>query len=229
MRNRDSKPPFPAPDLKSEKSQTISMQKEKALDKAALWKADLILLFCALVWGGTFVGVKLCLEQITPFLLVFFRFSLSALLFLLLFYKEIRGSSLKDLYAGFLLAFFLLGGFAFQTVGLMYTSIARSAFLTEALVIFLPFLQVFILKRRLLRSTLLGVFVVLLGILLLSIPQIELENNPLNKGDGWTLLCALSFSFFIVFIDRFQFLNPKRLMFFQSLGASLGALFIVFS
>ena len=206
------------------------MEREEAPKaKLALWRADLILLFCTFIWGGTFVGIKICLEQISPFFLVFFRFSLSGLLFFLLFHREIRSSSLKDLYAGLLLGLFLLFGFGFQTLGLRHTSVLRSAFLTEALVIFVPFLQLLILRRPLLKSTLLGILIVFLGIIALHAPQIkDLDKNPLNVGDAWTLLCALAFSFFIIFVDRFKSWNPKRLMFFQSLGASLGAFVILF-
>ena len=212
------------------------MQAKANLPKVnlTLWKADLILLFCTLIWGGTFVGVKICLEQITPFFLVALRFGLSTLLFSVLFYKDIRRTQFREVHRGLLLGLFVLAGFAFQTLGLRYTSVSRSAFLTEALVIFVPFLQIFILGRPLLKSTLLGVITVSLGITLLSTTQIEGEGlygfsfNQFNRGDGWTLLCALSFSFFIVLIDRFKTQNVKSLIFFQSLGASLGSLGIGF-
>ena len=196
--------------------------------KVPLWKADLILLFCTLLWGGTFVGVKVCLEYIPPFFLVFLRFGLSTLLFLVLFYKEICQTEFREVYRGMLLGFFVLAGFGFQTLGLRHISVSRSAFLTEALVIFVPFLQIFILGRPLMKSTLLGVLTVFAGITLLTTPQIGLGEFSLKQGDGWTLLCALAFSFFIVFIDRFKTQKMRSLIFFQSLGAALGSLAIVF-
>ena len=127
------------------------------------WKADLVLLFSTLLWGGTFVGVKICLEQITPFFLVFLRFGLITLLFLVLFYKEICQTQFREIYRGLILGFFVLAGFGFQTLGLRHISVSRSAFLTEALIIFVPFLQIFILGRPLLKSTLLGIIIVFLG------------------------------------------------------------------
>ncbi|MCR9141189.1 MAG: DMT family transporter [bacterium] len=164
------------------------------------FRADFFLLMCTVLWGGTFLAIKLVIDTTPPMFLVAVRFSLAALIYLLVFHRAIARASRRDVRRGIVLGLFLLGGFGLQTLGLQYTSIARSAFITQLIVLFTPALQ-WLLFRRLPRpATLAGIAIVLVGMYFLTSPGGEAQ---LNRGDWLTLGCAISFSLYIVFVDRY--------------------------
>src|SRR5437870_5509850 len=80
--------------------------------------AELFLLEATFIWGGTFVIVKVGLEDISPMRLVAVRFSIAAILFSLLFYKQILPMSRAVFRKGSWLGLLLFLGFVLQTVGL---------------------------------------------------------------------------------------------------------------
>ncbi len=164
------------------------------------YRADFFLLMCTLLWGGTFLAIKLVLVATPPMFLVAVRFSAAALIYLCVFHRAIVQASRRDVLRGILLGLFLLGGFGFQTLGLQHTSISRSAFITQLIVVFTPVIQWLLFRRLPRRTTVLGIGVVLAGMYLLTSPGGEAE---LNYGDWLTLLCAISFSLYIVFVDRY--------------------------
>jgi drug/metabolite transporter (DMT)-like permease len=89
-------------------------------------------------------------------------------------------------------------GFAGQTVGLRFTTVARSSFITYMLALFVPPLQLMLSRKRLSAANLAGLAVVIVGIFVLTSPG----GVGLNVGDGLTLLCALGFAVHIVLLDR---------------------------
>ena len=179
------------------------------------YQAEFFLLLCTVLWGGTFVVIKITLEDTPPLLLVGLRFSLAALVFGALFARQIREASNSLLLKGLLLGLFMLAGFGLQTVGLGYTSVARSAFITQLLLVFTPALQIALFRRMPGRGTFAGIIIVLFGMFLLTAPE---SRAGLNFGDWLTLGCAVGFSLYILYIDRFATpANAAALSFFQSM------------
>ncbi|MGE5693324.1 MAG: DMT family transporter [Candidatus Zixiibacteriota bacterium] len=149
-------------------------------------RADLILVFITLIWGSTFTVVKGALADITPFYFNAIRFALAALIFLVLFYKKIFPLDFFSLRAGVAVGFCLFLGFAFQTYGLAYTSASRSAFLTSLLVLWVPFISLFVEKESPAFSHWVAIGVAIAGMWFLNRP----ETGQLNRGDWLTLACA---------------------------------------
>ncbi len=161
------------------------------------YTAELILFAATFIWGGTFVIVKLGLEDISPLLLTALRFSIAALLFSLLFYKHLLKINRDVIYKGSILGFLLFIGFATQTIGLKYTTASKSAFITGMFVIFTPLFQFLIEKKSPHRANLIGIGIVSVGLWLLTEPS----GNGFNVGDGLTLSCAIVFGLYIVALD----------------------------
>jgi drug/metabolite transporter (DMT)-like permease len=159
--------------------------------------AELFLLTTTIFWGSTFVVVKWGLADFPPLTLLALRFSLAAVLFLILFPKTWLHTDWSAIWAGGFLGLFLFLGFALQTVGLVYTTASKSAFITGLLVIFTPFVQVILERRSPTRGNLIGVGIVSLGLWFLTAP----EGGSWNRGDSLTLLCAIVFSIYIVYLD----------------------------
>jgi drug/metabolite transporter (DMT)-like permease len=161
------------------------------------YTAELVLFAATFIWGGTFVIVKLGLEDVSPLLLTALRFSIAALLFFLLFSKHILAINRDVIHKGSILGLLLFIGFATQTIGLKYTTASKSAFITGMFVIFTPLFQFFLEKKSPQRSNLIGIVIVSVGLWLLTKPS----GGGFGVGDGLTLSCAIVFGLYIVALD----------------------------
>lgn len=158
--------------------------------------ADLSLFFVAVFWGSNFVIMKEALEIIEPFTYLGLRFILAALLLAPFFWKRLVKASISDYLAGGLIGLFLFGGFAFQTVGLLYTTPAKSGFITGTAVVIVPFMYFFVTRRSPGWWAFLGGLLAATGLYLMSVDRV----TGFNLGDGLTLICAFLFAAHIIAI-----------------------------
>ena len=131
------------------------------------------------------------------------RFVLSAAFVFIAFPRRILSLSGASLKAGIILGCFLFLGFALQTIGMQYTTASKSAFFTGMLVVLTPVVHFFaqnvlaIRRKPLKLGNLLGVACAAIGLYLLTSPS----GGSFNVGDFLTLICALTFAFYIVYLD----------------------------
>jgi drug/metabolite transporter (DMT)-like permease len=191
--------------------------------------AELFLLGTTFIWGGTFVIVKVGLEDISPMLLVAVRFSIATALFSLFFYKQILPMRREALRKGSWLGLLLFLGFVLQTVGLNGTTPSKSAFITGTLVIFTPIFQFIIEKRAPKIGNIFGIVVVTVGLWFLTAPASSLLRFGFSLGDGLTLLCAVVFGAYIVYLDLIsKEVDIPQLTFLQMFSTSIYAWVSVF-
>lgn len=162
-------------------------------------RAELLLLSCTLIWGGTFTITKSGLEDISPMLLVTLRFGIATLLFLPFVNLRKGAISAVTLKGGIVIGLLLFVGFVTQTIGLQYTTASKSGFITGLLVVFTPIFQILIERKPPKIGNILGVVLVTLGLYLLTSP----EGSGFNLGDGLTLICAAVFGLYIVYLDLY--------------------------
>lgn len=144
------------------------------------------------LWGTTFVVVKGAVGEMAPSLLVFLRFLLASLFFL-----PWAGRLPRGVWGpGMELAFWLLLGYASQAIGLMYTTASRSAFITALNVVLVPLILG--LAGRSLGGVWVAALLAFLGVGFLSYDP---RQPPLNAGDFWTLLTALTYALYIVRLE----------------------------
>jgi len=170
------------------------------------YKGELILLLITLLWSATFVIVKESLNNISSMLFVGFRFLIAGLILLPIVIRKRISFKNVNLKLPIILGVLLFLGFATQTIGLRFTSATKSAFLTGSAVIIIPILQTIIERRKPKTGAVIGVVVVLVGILLLSggnsfFTLLEDLVANFNFGDGMTLLCAIFFALYVVYLD----------------------------
>jgi drug/metabolite transporter (DMT)-like permease len=166
-------------------------------DRTRRRKGEFFLLSATVIWGSTFVAQKIGLIDASPLLFIGIRFGLATALLALLFPKRLRGIGGGTLQKGIALGIILCLGFAFQTIGLTYTSASKSAFITGMMVVFTPLFQ-FVIERQLPKiGNIVGVGLVMVGLYLLTSP----EGSEFNLGDGLTLACAVLFAIYIVYLD----------------------------
>jgi drug/metabolite transporter (DMT)-like permease len=195
--------------------------------------AAIIILGITVLWAGTFVFIKEGVSYTSPMLFVGFRFGIAALLFLPFSYKQLRGITPAALKDGFILSFLFFLGFSAQTAGLQYTTATKSAFITGTFVVFTPIFQTVIERKIPKKANIIGIILVFIGILLLSsqgnsITEFLSElGETFNIGDLLTLLCAIFFALYMVYMDIISpKYNERYLTFMQiAVTAVLGFLF----
>ncbi|XMB85248.1 DMT family transporter [Mycoplasmatota bacterium WC44] len=184
--------------------------------------AKISLIIVAIIWGSGFVAAQLALDSgITPFYMMTFRFSIAAILLFIIFYRTLKNEVKSHLKPGVILGMFMFLAFAFQTVGLQYTTPAKNAFLTSTNVIIAPFLFWIIIRKKPDIYTFIGSVFVLVGIGFISIDPVNLS---ISIGDFYTLICAVLFACHIVYIGYYsqeRNLNPITLVFLQMSTSSI--------
>jgi len=162
-------------------------------------QADLALLTVTVIWGSTFVIIKNVLTQVAPFTLLAVRFGLATLVVGAIFAAKLVAAPRRELAAGSLAGAFLFAGYAFQTVGLQYTTAAKSGFITGLSVVIVPFAALLVLRQRPGWGAMAGVLLATVGLALLTLRG----DLTIGYGDLLTLGCAFAFALQIVFVGRF--------------------------
>lgn len=163
--------------------------------KAAL--ADLALFGVTAIWGATFVTMKNLLATTPPVTILFWRF-LIAFGILVSFSRPKEFETLKK---GAVLGSALFGGYLFQTLGLLYVTPARSAFITGFCTLIVPLFALLILRTKPEKTLPGSIALALFGLFLLT--GVDKESNPLFRGDVLTLLGATAYALQIVLVERF--------------------------
>lgn len=160
--------------------------------------ADLSLLLVAMMWGCTFLIVQHAVQVLPPMAFNSIRFIGAGLLLSIittLFYRDQwRQITRKMLLHGCLLGLFLFIGYAFQTVGLLYTTTSNTGFITGLSVVIVPFLSYFLLKHSLSKFTWFSALLAAVGLYLLTFAGSEMSWN---KGDILVFICAIGFALHI--------------------------------
>lgn len=169
------------------------------------YRSEAILLLVTILWGGTFVIVKEALNDVSSMAFLCARFSIAAII--LLPFMSKRNFTKQSIYSGIFLGALLFAEFAIQTIGLKFTSATKSGFLTGTAVIMIPLLQVIIEKRKPTKGVVIGTILVLIGISFLSSGGTSILNlfsdigSNFNLGDFLTLISALFFALYIIYLD----------------------------
>ena len=123
---------------------------------------EALLVGVTIVWGATFSVTRGGLQFVSPLLLIAIRFIGSALIVAPIL--ALLGHKFwKAFLPGTILGLLLAVAYSLQTVGLQYTTAARSAFVTYLFAVLVPPLQRLMTDRRMSPGNLLGLTIVLLG------------------------------------------------------------------
>ncbi len=184
-------------------------------------RADLTLLLATAIWGVGFPVVKSALADATPLALLTVRFGAATLL-LLPFVPLRPAPAGREVAGGLLLGGLVAVGFITQTVGLVITTPARSAFIVAISSVIAPIVALVAFRQR--PHVLVAAALALagLGMYLLTAP----DAGGLNRGDVWTLGCAVAFGAQIVLVGELsRRYDGRRLLLAQFVGtAALAAL-----
>ena len=138
-----------------------------------------------------------------PFLAL--RFGFGTLALLLIGWKRLLTLRWRGVGYGVLIGLFLFVAYAFQTLGLQYTSASKAGFITGLSVAIVPLLSALLLRRPPTVASIIGVCLATVGLAFLVL------NHDLDivKGDLLVLICALSFALHIVSISAVLSARPQ--------------------
>ncbi|NLM43331.1 MAG: DMT family transporter [Clostridiales bacterium] len=150
-------------------------------------KADLMLLMITIFWGASYMLTKLGLGDLEPFNLIALRFIIAFILSTAVFHKQVLSADKKTIKYSLILGMLLVGMFISMTYGLQYTTASNAGFLISLSVVLIPVISYFFLKQKIEKKIILSLFLVVIGIALLSLDT----QFRMNVGDLLCILCAL--------------------------------------
>lgn len=182
------------------------------------------LVYCAFVWGTTFVLVKDVIGTVAPASLVGWRFVLSAACLLPWVLRRPRlGAHLRE---GLILGAILLVLYLTQTAGLAFTSASNSGFITGLFVLFTPLFLFLFLRRPPTAGQWAATVLAVAGLWLLT-------GGPggFNRGDALTLLAAMAYAAHLLATDAYvnTDVDPTLLAFHQFWVCGVGAFLVAAS
>ncbi|MDR1532237.1 MAG: DMT family transporter [Clostridiales bacterium] len=155
-------------------------------------KAVLMLLLTTFIWGTGFIGVQMALDYgYAPLRILTVRFVMAALVFDLVCFKKLRAVNKAEVKLGSLLAFFMFGGFFFQTVGQDKSTPSVCAFVTSSYVMMVPFIDWLLLKKKPGPWLMVCSAVTLAGVALISVNG----DFSISAGALLTLASAVFYAF----------------------------------
>ncbi|MDR0365286.1 MAG: DMT family transporter [Bifidobacteriaceae bacterium] len=172
------------------------------------WRANLLLLAAAVLWGFAFTAQRVGAERVSPFTFNSVRFALGAALITIVILaldrkRGIRGATRRSmnrsvLGPGLLCGSLLTVAVGFQQAAMKDTSVGTAAFVTGFYLVLVPLLGVF-LGHKLHWLTLAGLVIALVGLYFVTIKG----AFTIPKGNGLMLCAAVSFAFHVLAVDRF--------------------------
>lgn len=186
---------------------------------------EILLFTTAIIWGSGFVFSAISLDYHTPYQILALRFFIGFIVLSFVFFNRLKKIKTTTIIKGAILGAFLYIAFLLQTLGLQYTTPSKNAFITAINVVIVPFLALFIYKRKIDKFELLGAFLAVIGVGFLSLQS----SLNINIGDLLTLGCAFGFAFQIFYTMKYvQDEDPILLTIVQlGIAGMLGWIFVL--
>ena len=165
-----------------------------------------------LVWGTTYLGIKIAVKYFPPFWFSGFRHTAAGLIFLI--YGFLRGYKLpnrRDCLRLFIVGcFMIIGGNALLSWAEIYISSSLAGVLSSLAPLFITFLSIFFFKGFRVTWVIIGGLILsIIGIVLLSKPEENLAiTEGFTLGIVLTFIANLSWAFGSVFMKKFAVEAP---------------------
>ena len=169
------------------------------------FRADLLLLINAIIWGTAFIPQKQANDFIGPLTFIGFRYSVSMLLLLPFAFYETRKISKQisrqELFLCVMLGVILFVSMSLQQTGLLTTSATNAGFLTSLYVVLTPFIAMILLKQRPDMRHIIACLGSMIGAWLLATNG---TFEKINFGDVQILVSDIGWATWIVLVSIFM-------------------------
>jgi drug/metabolite transporter (DMT)-like permease len=175
--------------------------------------ADAAILLTTVIWGSTFAVARDILDHWPPLSYLALRLALAALVLVALFPRQVARAPRGAWRAGAALGLLIGFGFLGQTAGLLYTTPAKSSFITGLTTPLVPFVAYLWLGARPSRENLAGVVLASVGGALILAPA---GAGGFNTGDLVTLATTFLFAAHITLMSAYaRRFDPRQLSVLQ--------------
>jgi drug/metabolite transporter (DMT)-like permease len=190
-----------------------------------------MLLVAVILWGTAIAPTKWALESIQPFTLLFIRLFLAGGICLLFSFKQLKRSVVHKQVPWkrmSLLSFTGVAGyFMFTSYGISLTSGLHVSIIDAALPLVTILFSAFFLKEKIRLNYWIGIVLGAIGVLLITIPSSNVDQEVSLIGDILILLSTFLFAFYTVLLKRpkqEQYLSNKV---FTTLTLIIGAVILL--
>lgn len=189
-------------------------------------KLNALLMLVSMIWGATFLVTQKTVALCGPFTYLVLCFAIAALTLSVIFRKHLAHVTRTEVRMGLTVGVFVFAGYALQTCGLQYTTSSKAGFITGLYVPLVPLLAFVLLRQRPSRGAVIGVFLSIIGLALLSInSSFTLAFGP---GEWLVLGCAFAFALQIVYTSKYVVhVDAINLTIIQLAVTSLLSLFMI--
>ena len=158
-----------------------------------------LLVLITAVWGSTFFLIRDLVATVPPTDFLAIRFTVAAVLMVLLFWRYVRRLGRREWAIG--LALGVIYGLAqiLQTIGLAHTDASVSGFITGTYVVLTP-----VFAALLLREPVPGTTWVAVGLAAAGLAVLSLRGVSVGLGEALTLGCAAVYALHILGLGRFS-------------------------
>ncbi|WP_141537843.1 DMT family transporter [Bacillus cereus] len=190
-----------------------------------------MLLVAVILWGTAIAPTKWALESIQPFTLLFIRLFLAGGICLLFSFKQLKRSVVHKQVPWkrmSLLSFTGIAGyFMFTSYGISLTSGLHVSIIDATLPLVTILFSAFFLKEKIQLNYWIGIVLGAIGVLLITIPFSNVDQEVSLIGDILILLSTFLFAFYTVLLKRpkqEQYLSNKV---FTTLTLIIGAVILL--
>jgi drug/metabolite transporter (DMT)-like permease len=162
--------------------------------------AVIALLGVGFTWGAAFVLMKDAIEQQPYMDFLATRFTIAALVMILLRPFVALKMQAGDLKYGALIGVVLAFGYITQTIGLELTTAATSGFLTGLYVVFTPLIAWLFVKYKISGRVAIGVLFSIFGLAIFSGAAQSVE---FQVGQIWLVVCAVLYAIHILLLGKY--------------------------
>jgi drug/metabolite transporter (DMT)-like permease len=160
-------------------------------------KFEGLLLLTTMIWGFGFSITQIAVDTgFRPFTIMSGRFLIGSIVLAVIFRHRLMKLNKETLLWGMLTGVLLFAGFAFQTFGIVFTTPAKNAMITQMMVIMIPFILWVFYQKRPSNRAFIGAAIALLGGVILTMNPNQL--TAINIGDALTFACAVMVALHVV-------------------------------
>jgi len=174
----------------------------KRMSAQTEWRTYCALVTTVILWGLSFVATKVALESIPTFTLIFGRFALASLFFVVLIaHRGLPSLTVADHGRVLLMSLFEPGlYFICETLGLLYTSAPKASLIIATVPVVVTIVSALLLNERTGRLGIAGIVLSLVGITVLvtADPSFDGTFGGSLKGDLLIVGAVFSAAFYIV-------------------------------
>lgn len=185
--------------------------------------ANFVLLNIVLLWGLTFPVIKTFAANVNPSAFVTARFLIAALV-LIPFLKFKKLFSKQTLVAGIVLGVLNTGVYILQTYALGYIGAARCAFLTGAVIIWVPLFRFVLFGIRINFANLIAGLICIFGLWILT----GAKFDSFTRADLAMMIAEAFFALSLLYLEKIDLncINPFALTFYQLVFTGLVSLIV---